>query len=104
MKKRKSQLGQLVQTCTSLEDFVAQLESDASIVGKKVGKLLEAFDLRNPYDREVMMMMVMNVAAAVTSAVEEYNEGIEDWMEHLYHFHLDCYREEKKRELKKIEN
>ncbi len=76
-----------------------QMESDASIVGKKVGKLLEAFNLRNPYDREVMMLMIMNVAAAVTSAVEEYNDGIEEWMDHLYHFHLDCYREMKKKEI-----
>lgn len=99
MKKRESQLGTLVQTCTSLEDFMEQMESDASIVGKEVGKLLEAFNLRNPYDREVMMLMIMNVAAAVTSAVEEYNDGIEEWMDHLYHFHLDCYREMKKKEI-----
>lgn len=97
MKKRESQLGKLVQTCTSLEDFMEQMESDASIVGKEVGKLMEAFDLRNPYDREVMMMMITNVAAAVTSAVEEYNDGIEDWMKNLFRFHLECYRDMKKK-------
>ena len=98
MKKRESQLGTLVQHCKDMQDFLEQMESDASIVGKKVEKLLKAFDLRNPYDREVMMIMIMNVAAAITSSVEEYNEGIENWMKHLYQYHLDCYRELKKRQ------
>ena len=97
MKKRESKLGTSVLLCKDMQDFLAQMESDASIVGKKVEKLLEAFDLRNPYDREVMMLMIMNVAAAITSSVEEYNEGVEEWMKHLYQYLLDCYREEKKK-------
>ena len=44
------------------------------------------------------MIMITNIAAAVTSSVEEYNDGIESWMKRLYHLYLDNYRDMKKKE------
>ncbi len=98
MKKRNSQLGKVFHTCKNYEELVQQLHDEAGVVGKKVEEVMKVFDLRNGYDREVMMIMITNIAAAVTSSVEEYNDGIESWMKRLYHLYLDNYRDMKKKE------
>ena len=66
MKRRNSQLGKVFHTCENYEDLVQQLHDEAGVVGKKVEEVMKVFDLRNGYDREVMMIMITNRQAMAT--------------------------------------
>ena len=78
MKKRqkKSNLGQLVLTCTDLEDLHQQLKDDTELMGEKLAELIDKnCNWRSPYDQEVLINALTSVLACITDA-GQYHRGV----------------------------
>ena len=92
MKKMESQLGQWVHCFETLEDITATMSQDAGRFLSKIEKLMQKMNMRNPYDREIAMMVVTNLAACVISNIEvNFDHEAEDLAKWWYNFYKEQY-------------
>ena len=92
MKKMESQLGQWVHCFETLEDMTATMSQDAGRFLSKIEKLMRKIDMRNPYDREIAMMVATNLAASVICAIEvNFDHEAESMAKWWYDFYKEEY-------------
>ena len=94
--KKGTHLGTIVPVVSSIEEFFDMLNKDAEIVGKEIEKIMQVFNLRITYDREVLLLMMANLAAGALSALEDFDPECEDRFRGLFDIHLDEYRKLKR--------
>ena len=60
MKKMKkgTHLGTLIPVVNKFEDLIIMINKDAEVLGKEIEEILKSCNLRIPYDREVLMMLM----------------------------------------------
>ena len=90
--KKGTHLGTIVPVVSSIEEFFDMLNTDAEIVGKEIEKVMQVFNLRITYDREVLLMMMANISAATISALEDMDSEYAERMKELTDWHLGEYR------------
>ena len=99
MKKRqkKSNLGQLVLTCTDWNDLHQQLQDDTELMGKKVSELIDQnCNWRSPYDQEVLSNVLTSVLACITELAERDDVPMRDNVIEKYDAWLELYRSKNK--------
>jgi hypothetical protein len=94
MKKMKkgTHLGTLIPVVNKFEDLIIMINKDAEVLGKEIEEILKSCNLRIPYDREVLMMLMANLSAAAVSSVENFDRSYTSYFKTLYEFHLEQYR------------
>ena len=95
MKKRlkKSNLGQLVLTCTDLKDLERQLQDDTELLGKKMEALIDQHcNWHSPYDQEVVTNVLTTILACVTELAERGGVFLRDTVIGKYDAWLELYR------------
>ena len=95
MKKRqkKSNLGQLVLTCTDWNDLHQQLQDDTELLGKMVSGVIERHcNWRSPYDQEVITNVCTTILACVTELAERDGFSMRDTVIGKYDTWLELYR------------
>ena len=97
-------LGTVVPMVKDINELYNMMAHDAKVVGQEVQNKLQAFDLRVGYDREVLNLMMANIAAATVSALEEFDSSFEKNWRSLFESHLSEYRKMKKRNQTKKNN
>ena len=94
--KKKTHLGTIVPVVSNIEEFFHMLNTDAEIVGKEIEKVMQVFNLRITYDREVLLLMMANLVAGTVSALEDFDHEYEERMRGLFEYHLEEYRKLKR--------
>ena len=97
-------LGTVVPMVRDINELYNMMAHDAKVVGQEVQNKLQAFDLRVGYDREVLNLMMANIAAAAVSALEEFESSFEKNWRDLFEWHLAEYRRIRKEEQTKKNN
>ena len=95
MKKnqKKSNLGQLVLTCTDVKDLKRKLQADTELLGKKVEALIDQHcNWRSPYDQEVLTNVLTTILACVTELAERDGAFLRDNIVEKYDAWLELYR------------
>ena len=95
MKKnqKKSNLGQLVLTCTDVKDLERKLQADTELLGKKVEALIDQHcNWRSPYDQEVLTNVMTTILACVTELAERDGALLRDNIVEKYDAWLELYR------------
>ena len=95
MKKnqKKSNLGQLVLTCTDMKDLERKLQADTELLGKKVEALIDQHcNWRSPYDQEVLTNVMTTILACVTELAERDGALLRDNIVEKYDAWLELYR------------
>ena len=90
--KKGTHLGTIVPVVSSVEELFEMVGHDAEIVGKEIEKIIQAFNLRIVYDREVLLLMMANISAATISALEDCDSEYAERMKELTDWHLGEYR------------
>ena len=94
-RQKRSNLGQLVLTCTDYKDLRQQLQDDTELLGKKVSDLLDRHcNWRSPYDQEVIVNVCTSILACVTALAEHDNYFMRDNVVAKYDAWLGLYRSE----------
>ena len=99
MKKnqKKSNLGQLVLTCTDMKDLERKLQADTELLGKKVEALIDQHcNWRSPYDQEVLTNVMTTILACVTELAERDGALLRDNIVEKYDAWLELYRRKRK--------
>ena len=99
MKKnqKRSNLGQLVLTCTDVKDLERQLQADTELLGKKVEALIDQHcNWRSPYDQEVLTNVMTTILACVTELAERDGALLRDNIVEKYDAWLELYRRKRK--------
>lgn len=92
-RQKKSNLGQLVLTCTDLKDLERQLQDDTELLGKKVEALIDQHcNWRSPYDQEVLTNVLTTILACVTELAERDGAFLRDTIVEKYDAWLELYR------------
>lgn len=90
--KKGTHLGTIVPVVSSVEELFEMVGHDAEVVGKEIEKIIQAFNLRIVYDREVLLLMMANISAATISALEDMDSEYAERMKELTDWHLGEYR------------
>lgn len=90
--KKGTHLGTIVPVVSSVEELFEMVGHDAEVVGKEIEKIIQAFNLRIVYDREVLLQMMANLVAGTVSALEDFDREYEERMKSLTDWHLGEYR------------
>ena len=94
-RQKRSNLGQLVLTCTDYKDLRQQLQDDTELLGNKVSDLLDRHcNWRSPYDQEVIVNVCTSILACVTELAEHDNYFMRDNVVAKYDAWLGLYRSE----------
>ena len=99
MKKRqkRSNLGQLVLTCTDHNDLRQQLQDDTELLGKMFSNLIDRrCNWRSPYDQEVITNVCTSILACITELAEHHYCFMRDNVVDKYDAWLELYRRENK--------
>ena len=96
--KKGTNLGTVVPVVRNFNDLFDMINHDAKVVGLEIQNKLQVFDLRVAYDREVLNLMMANIAAAAVSALEEFESSFEKNWRDLFEWHLAEYRRTRKKE------
>jgi hypothetical protein len=91
-------LGTVVPIVRDINELYNMMAHDAKVVGLEIQNKLQVFDLRVAYDREVLNLMMANIAAAAVSALEEFESSFEKNWRDLFEWHLAEYRRIRKEE------
>ena len=94
--KKGTHLGTIVPVVSSVEELFEMVGHDAEVVGKEIEKIIQAFNLRIVYDREVLLLMMANLVAGTVSALEDFDHEYEERMRGLFEYHLEEYRKLKR--------
>ena len=92
MKKFESQLGHLTIFSESMEDLIQNVEYDAVLLTKDINPVLERCNPRNPYDCEVLTMLVARIAAMVVSNIEKDDYHPEKSVREMFGLFLENFR------------
>ena len=91
--QKKSNLGQLVLTCTDLKDLERQVQDDTELLGRKVeGWIDQLCNWRSPYDQEVMINVFTSLLACITELAERDGVSVRDNIVGKYDAWLELYR------------
>ena len=91
--QKKSNLGQLMLTCTDLEDFQRQLQDDTELLGNKVEAVISQHcNWRSPYDQEVLTNIFTTMLACVTELAERDGVFMRENIIEKYDAWLELYR------------
>ena len=90
--KKGTHLGTIVPVVSSVEELFEMVGHDAEVFGKEIEKIIQAFNLRIVYDREVLLLMMANISAATISALEDFDSEYAERMKSLTDWHLGEYR------------
>ena len=94
-RQKRSNLGQLVLTCTDYKDLRQQLQDDTELLGKKFSDLIDRHcNWRSPYDQEVIVNVCTSILACVTELAEHDNYFMRDNVVAKYDAWLGLYRSE----------
>ena len=91
--RKKTNLGQLVLTCTSVKDLERQLQADTELLGKRVEALIDQHcNWRSPYDQEVLMNVMTTILACVTELAGRDGASVRNCVIEKYDAWLELYR------------
>ena len=93
MKKFESQLGKVVLFSESVEDFIQNMEYDSVLLAKDIMPVLDRCNLKNPYDCDVLMMLVARIAAYEVAKVEGEDYNAEKRVRSSFDYYLECFRD-----------
>ena len=100
MKKFESQLGQIVLYSENIDDLIQNMEYDAVLLAKDIIPVLGKCNPKNPYDCDVLMILVSRIAAMVVTNVEGDDYDAEKRVRASFEYYLDCFRKAKNGEIK----
>ena len=92
MKKFESQLGHINIFSESVEDLIQNVEYDAVLLTKDIVPVLERCNAKNPYDCEVLTMLVARIAAMIVSNIEDADYHPENSVREMFDFYLENFR------------
>ena len=91
--QKRSNVGQLVLTCTDLNDLHQQLQDDTELLGKMVSNVIDRHcNWRSPYDQEVMTNVFTTILACITELAERDEVYMRDTIVEKYDAWLELYR------------
>lgn len=91
--QKKSNLGQLVLTCTDVKDLERQLQDDTELLGKMVSNVIDRHcNWLSPYDQEVITNVCTTILACVTELAERDGVFMRDTIVEKYDAWLKVYR------------
>ena len=90
--KQKTHLGQVNHFFSSLEDMEHQFESDVKFMVKQFEKVTDCFNLRNPWDENVLAFIVSDMMAFILANAEREGINLEKVMKESVKNCMDVYR------------
>ncbi len=93
--KEGTNLGTIVPVVENIDVLFEMVFKDSCEICKDIEKVLKAFDLRVPYDREVLVTTIAHTVAASIISLEDYDDTYENDIKHQTEQFLKYYRENK---------
>ena len=93
MKKFESQLGHINIFSEGMEDLIQNMEYDSVLLMKEIMPVLDRCNLKNPYDCDVLMMLVARVAAYAIANAEGDDYNAENRVRSSFEYYLECFRD-----------
>ena len=93
MKKFESQLGNVVLYSENIEDLIQNMEYDSVLLAKDIMPVLDRCNLKNPYDCDVLTMLVARIAAYAIAKVEDDDYNAENRVRSSFDYYLGCFRD-----------
>ena len=92
MKKVKTNLGKRLHMYKDLEDANRQFNHDVAVMGKQLEKYVYQFDPKNPYDQEVLTVILANTMAWLQVHADLDSFDLEPAFKRNYEMALSNYR------------
>ena len=90
--RKGTNLGTIVPVVENFQEYIQMLSHDAEVLGKDIQEILYDCDLRIGYDREVLLLLISNLSAAIVSTLENFDPSYAASFKSMYKFHLKEYR------------
>lgn len=93
MKKVVTNLGKRLHMYKDLKDANRQLNHDVVVLGEQLDDFVYQFDPKNPYDQEVLAVILTNILAWIQIHADLDSFDMEPIFKEKYKFALKNYRE-----------
>lgn len=95
-KKKQTNLGKSVQFYDSTEEMMKSMIHDASVFTPDLEAISKHFDIRNPYDAGVLMLLLVVALAGAVVSIERKEGEFDHHVREMYDETLDEFRKLKK--------
>ncbi len=100
-KTPKTNLSKIMHAYRDYDDMLKKFAHDVATMGKEFSEIADTyFDLKNPWDQNVLISILTNMLACVEVNVELDGDNIEKTMKGFYEMHLEGYRSQLRESIK----
>ena len=92
-KTKETNLSKIMHAYHDYDDMLKKFAHDVATIGKEFSEIADTyFDLKNPWDQNVLISILTNMLACVEINVELDGDNIEKTIKGFYEMHLEGYR------------